>query len=404
MRIGGTSSGGICFTGIGGPRNQCSGRGTHDGCINAEYWDEIADFCTYTGVRLLFDFSGNWFNGAGDWDPSLNVTAHLAYTNQKGYGKTWAWQMGNENMLGHTEPQWADYFRSLKKAMLQFPNIGQTLNGPSSSAHGVFLNLTKDILNIYSYHRYGPDVTPFDMATIKKEDPCGDIRHMVDTTAPGVKVALEESACHPLGGHDGFCNRFVDGFYWIHVLTTAAEKGCHYLHRQDFVGYSFVGSKSGYTLAGPPGWVNSTMNGQLDPHPDWYTMVLFKQLVGLMPLGGVILSGDAAEIADVDPHVWCGATKGTVVFVYSNGHPSDVHVTSVSGINLTPRTEYILTAPNMNMTADAINLNGKLMTVGNDAMLPVYPVPGSVSTTTPLVLPSNSYGFVVFSANLPGCA
>jgi len=224
---------------------------------------------------------------------------------------------------------------------------------------------------------------------------------MVDSIAPGVLLSLEESACHALGGHDGYCNRFIDGFYWIHVLTTAAEKGCHFLHRQDFVGYSFVGSKSGYTLAGPPGWV-SAMDGELNPHPDWYTMVLFKQLVGLMPLGNISLSGDAGEIDDLEAHVWCGTKKGSAVFVYSNGHGSNIHLTSVSGLMLTPRTEYILTAPSL--TADEIYLNGKLMTVGKDAMLPEYPISGSVSTTTPLVLPSMSYGFVVFSGNVPGCA
>jgi len=405
MRIGGTSSGGIVFTGVNGRRNECPAVNGHNGCINAEYWDEIADFVNYTGVRLLFDFSGNWFNAAGDWDPTLNVISQLAYTQAKGYGKNWAWQMGNENMLGHTQEQWGQYFLALKKVMSQFPNIGQTLNGASSSAHDVFLRVVKDVLNIYSYHRYGPDVEPFDMQAIKKEDPCSDIRRMVDSIAPGVLVALEESACHPLGGHDGTCNRFVDGFYWIHVLTSAAERGCHILHRQDFVGYSFVGSVSHYTLAGPPGWVNGKLNGQLDPHPDWYTMVLFKQLVGLMPLGNVSLSGDAGEIADIDPHVWCGSKDGTVVFVYSNGHGSDVHLTSVSGINLNlTRTEYILTAPNNNMTADEIWLNGKQMTVGNDATLPEYPIPGSVSTTVPLVLPKFSYGFVVFNAIVPGCA
>jgi len=140
---------------------------------------------------------------------------------------------------------------------------------------------------------------------------------------------------------------------------------------------------------------------EYNPHPDWYTMVLFKQLVGLMPLGGVGLTGDAGEIGNLDPHVWCGSQKGTVVFIYGNGG-GDVQVTSVSGLNLSPRTEYFLTAPNM--TADEIHLNGNMMTVGTDAMLPEYPIPGKQATSTPLVLPANSYGYVVFNANVPGCA
>jgi hypothetical protein len=314
--------------------------------------------------------------------------------------------MGNEGTGGHTGTQWGEYFIELKKAMAKFPNIGQTLNGASSSVGGTsaqdFVRATKGYLDIYSFHHYGPDIQPpLNMASIKRADPCSGPRKMVDSIAPGVLVALEESACAPLGGHDGVCNRFIDGFYWIHVLTAAAETGCHILHRQDVVGYSFPGMGSGYTLCGPPGWVNSSL-GELNPHPDWYTMVLFKQLVGHMPLGNVTLSGTTAEINDVDPHVWCGSKKGTVVLVYSNAHPEDIKLTSVSGLNLSPRVEYMLTA--QNMTDDVIYLNGKQMTVGTNAMLPEYPIPGRSATTAPLVLPKNSYGFVVFNGNLPGCA
>jgi len=89
-------------------------------------------------------------------------------------------------------------------------------------------------------------------------------------------------------------------------------------------------------------------------------------------------------------------------FIYANSHASDIQLTSVTGINLSPRTEYFLTAPSLD--ADEIWLNGNKMSVGQDAMLPQYPVPGKDATTTPLVLPANSYGFVVFNANVPGCS
>jgi hypothetical protein len=402
LRIGGTASVGIAFTGPNGRRNGCPGHI----CINDQLWDEIADFVSYTGVRLLFDFSGNWYNSAGNWDPTLNVTSQLAYTSQKGYGKNWAWQMGNEGTNGHTGTQWGEFFITLKKAIAEYPNIGQTLNGASSSVGGTsaedFVRTTKGYLDIYSFHHYGPDVKPpFTMKSIKTANPCSGPRQMVDSIAPGVLVALEESACAPLGGHDGICNRFVDGFYYLHTLAAAAETGCHIFHRQDVVGYSFPGLGSGYTLAGPPGWVNST-NGVLQPHPDWYTMVLWKQLVGHMPLGNVTLGGTAAEYDDVDAHVWCGAKKGTVVVIFINGHTSDVHLTSITGLNLAGRTEYILTAPSLD--ADEIHLNGKQLTVGTDAILPQYPIPGNTVSTTPIVLPTNSYGLIVFNANLPGCA
>jgi len=401
LRLGGTASVGIAFTGANGRRNGCPGHI----CINDQYWDEIAAFVSYTGVRLLFDFSGHWFNADNNWDPTINVTSQLAYTSQKGYGKNWAWQMGNEGTNGHTGTQWGDYFIALKKAMAAYPNIGQTLNGASSSVGGTsaedFLKATKGYLDVYSFHHYGPDVQPFNMKSIKQANPCSGVRQTVDSLSPGTLVALEESACAPLGGHDGVCNRFIDGYYYIHTLAAAGETGCHIFHRQDFVGYSFPGLGSGYTLAGPPGWVNSSM-GQLQPHPDWFTMVLWKQLVGLMPLGNVTLAGDAGQIADVDPHVWCGREKGTVIFSYSSASATEIKVTAVNNLSLSGRTEYFLTAPSL--TADEIWLNGKQMTVGTDAMLPEYPIKGNVASSTPIVLPPNSYGFVVFNANLAPCA
>lgn len=142
--------------------------------------------------------------------------------------------------------------------------------------------------------------------------------------------------------------------------------------------------------------------GELNPHPDWYTYILFKQVVGLIPLGSVSVSGNTSEIDDIDPHVWCGSKKGTVVFIYSNAHPTDIHLTSVSGITISPRTEYFLTAPSLD--ADEIYLNGVQMTVGTDALLPQYPIPGNVVSTTPIVIPAMSYGFIVFNADIPACA
>jgi len=239
------------------------------------------------------------------------------------------------------------------------------------------------------------------MKSIKQANPCSGPRKVVDANSPGILLALEESACAPLGGHDGLCNRFVDGYYYIHTLAAAAETGCHIFHRQDVVGYSFTGLGSGYTLAGPPGWYNATVGGVLNPHPDWFTLVLFKQLVGFMPLGNVTLSGTIAEVDDVDPHVWCGSKKGTVVLIYSSGHATDIQLTNVSGVDITTRTEYFLTAPSL--TADEIYLNGKQMTVDANAMLPVYPIPGKDATNTPIVIPANSYGYIVFNANAPGC-
>jgi hypothetical protein len=421
LRLGGTASTGVVWTGVGGRRSPCPG----SICINAEYWDEIHAFLRATGVKLLFDFSGSkWFNASGDWDPNLNATQQMNYTNEKGYTTGFAWQLGNEGTSGRTATQWGQNFVNLKHAMARFPKIGQMLIGPSSSISGAtqeneFLSVTKGALNGFSYHHYGPNITiPPDMKSVRTHTTCHDQRARVDAIDPNTWVVWEESACAPLGGHDGVCNRFASGFYWIHALTIGGELGCDILHRQDIAGYSFPGMGSKYTLAGPPGWANESTWGPLEPHPDWYTTVLFKQLAGLVPLGGVKVTGDAEAVNDVDAHIWCGAegtaAAGKAVFIYSNGHTASVTVQSINGIPLSPRVEFILT-PTANarskppvpsdLQLDEIYLNGVKMTVDSNAMLPVIPVPGhSVSAADPLVLPAFSYGFVQLTAStIPAC-
>ena len=98
--------------------------------------------------------------------------------------------------------------------------------------------------------------------------------------APGLPLYLEEFATQAGGGCDGLSNRFVSGFWFLHTLGLAAERGIARVTRQDFVGWSFASGVSHYPLAGPPGWVSSAANGPPTPHPDYFSTVLFRQLVG----------------------------------------------------------------------------------------------------------------------------
>lgn len=61
--------------------------------------------------------------------------------------------MGNEGTDGRTGTQWGQFFNTFKSAIAQFPGIGHTLNGASSSVGGnsavEFLQATKGNLDIY---------------------------------------------------------------------------------------------------------------------------------------------------------------------------------------------------------------------------------------------------------------
>ena len=106
-------------------------------------------------------------------------------------------------------------------------------------------------------------------------------------------IFVEETASAVVGGCINASDRFIDGFYWLPTIAAVAEAGAAQLNRQDFAGYSFLGRKSNYQLAGPPGWTSDAdpTKSSLTPHPDWYITVLWKQLMGSTALGNVTVNG-----------------------------------------------------------------------------------------------------------------
>ena len=117
-----------------------------------------------------------------------------------------------------------------------------------------------------------------------------------------------------------------------------------------------AGRKSNYVLAGPPGWVTDIVNGTLQasstlvPHPDWYTTVLWKQLMGTTILGNLSVTGGRAE--NISISAWCGKkgehnNGGSVVLAVVNAAsvPVDIEVPSLSlTSSVAHHLEYVLTA------------------------------------------------------------
>jgi len=107
-------------------------------------------------------------------------------------------------------------------------------------------------------------------------------------------------------------------------------------------------------------------------------------------------------------HAWCGTklvSAAGVVLIYINT-AEDVVELSLSGLEATPRVEYVLTPPNGNLTADALFLNGESWSVDEQGNLPVQPVPGkSIPAGGPgISLPGGSYGFLTFDQGTKVCA
>jgi hypothetical protein len=226
----------------------------------------------------------------------------------------------------------------------------------------------------------------------------------------GAPLIVGETATSAHGGCDGLSNRFVAGFTFWFELGTYAELGVAQINRQDLAGFSSETEPSNYVLLGPPGWASGDLG---DPHPDYFSALLFKQLVGRSVLQSGF-SSDAANASEfVDVHIFCAAGGGGgVVLTYFNMGPSEVEFDLPQlGAARVPREEFLLTSSaspdGANITADEIFLNGERMTANSDGTLPVWPIRGHdvAGPEAAFVAPPWSYGAVHFpSAGAAACA
>ena len=89
VRIGGTAADYSWYL----PSSTARGHGTANTIISDATWDSIIAFTKKSGVQLMWDFNGlmRTGSGAGAWNPAVNATAFLAYTNSKYAGMDILW-------------------------------------------------------------------------------------------------------------------------------------------------------------------------------------------------------------------------------------------------------------------------------------------------------------------------
>lgn len=225
----------------------------------------------------------------------------------------------------------------------------------------------------------------------------------------GAPLILGETATSAHGGCANLSNAFVAGFTFMFELGHVAEvPGFVQLNRQDLAGWSSETGPSNYALLGHAGWSNGTVL----THPDYYTALLWKSLVGTRVLASSFSSPDdpVGVNASWDSHVWCAAAgaaaPGAVVVTFVNISPGAVSLTLPSPLAGLPLEVYLLTAPGSAGGGDtggdppaalfdnAVALNGNVLATAADGSLPQWPLPG-VRVVGPVVIPPWSYGFVV---------
>ena len=424
--------------------------------VNDDLWRSIAGFAAASGTSLLWDLNAVDFRTqAGAWDPALNASALFAFTAAEGLNVA-AWELGNEPDIWPkhfgmtvTGTQLAADLRTLQASLVQ-AGLSTALAGPSLATFnapivqsflqgwvasgGGALSLTTHAYPLgpptYAPNSTRPSCSVANYLNLTRVNNIASylgeftasVQQFGDPTA--TRMVLEETASNSLGGCVGFSDRFISGFYWLNILGLVAESGFQQINRQDLAGMSFTASGSQYTLFGPPGWINGS--GLVDgksPHPDYYTSLFFKRLMGVQ-----VLSSSVTGTGSFAAHVWCaastapGAGPGSVTVAYLNAMdaPTTFQVVGGNGVAyaLSPRSEFILSGDsltdstiylNAGSAATKLERSAARLRVNKDGTLPdALAMPSGrlvADGATQLLVPPLSYGFIVLpAANAPACS
>jgi len=436
-------------------------------------WAALCGFASTSGMELLFDLNAVDFRTAGGaWDAGANATALLAQTVAANL-RVAAWELGNEPDL------WSDHFglsvpgqqlgqdlAALQQLTGKY-GLSQRVFGPSFATWNE--SLTQAYLQgwvgagggelgftVHAYPLGEPTYELNNSAGLMPQSPHNpsctvanylNLSRVSDVAAylanfsaavaaygnaSATRLVLEETASSSMGGCVGFSDRFISGFYWLNLLGTVGEAGFQQVNRQDLAGLSFTDGGSQYTLFGPPGWTNGSAGlvSADSPHPDYWTSLLWKKLMGTAVLNSTAALGGTATNGTFVAHVWCTAAgvdpppglegaSGSVTLAFANTAGYSLTVAGIGGAGggvypLSPRREYFLTSSSQGpremqaaLSNYSIYLNNVLLAANGDGSLPgevKYPRGRLQMQDKPLELPPYSYGFVVLGqAGAPAC-
>ena len=179
----------------------------------------------------------------------------------------------------------------------------------------------------------------------------------------------------------------------------------------DFLGWSGIGDVSYYTLTGDPGWsgsyyVDESGNivepQELIPNPDFFTSVLWKNIMGTVVLDLQYGPFSNPMVKGISLHAHCATAlaagvPGAISLAFANTNTEDINIDDMIAKNLgsagcSPRIEYFLTSgDDTDLASRSVRLNG-----ADEVLNAASDLTGRLVTSGPLILPSFSYGFIVF--------
>ena len=217
-------------------------------------------------------------------------------------------------------------------------------------------------------------------------------RAVRDASAPGLPIALGETASYWAGGAANVSNRFGSGFWYLPQLGYLASKGYTTHIRQDLAGANY-------------GLLDLQMEGGAvtgyAPNPDYFTHALWQRVMGHVALAAAVRGGEGdAGCAGVRAWASCAARAAGgggagVALVLVNFCEADAAV-SFPGLG-GARREWALTPGDaaLGLASQAMLLNGEALRLGAEEALPPLRA-REVDGGAPFLLAGRSYAFVAF--------
>ncbi len=178
---------------------------------------------------------------------------------------------------------------------------------------------------------------------------------------PGTKAIIGESALTGGGGVNGTTNAFVSSMWYADWLGFAAKSGVSAVFRETLMGgYYEIVNKTSYL-----------------PNPDAFTMALFSRLMGPEVLGLELNVSASASVPNATEmlrgYAHCSRAVGGATLLLINIASATEFVVTVgaSDASIDGRAEWHLTAPDGDIHAKAMELNGVGLTLeSNNTAMP----------------------------------
>ncbi|KAJ7547497.1 hypothetical protein O6H91_08G088500 [Diphasiastrum complanatum] len=415
--------------------------GFSDGCLPMSRWDALNKFFQKTGVLIAFGLNalyGRETNTSQRWDSS-NARDFINYTASKGY-PIQAWELGNElsgSGVGTSIPvsQYATDMKTLR-AIVDTIYSGWG-NKPLVVAPDGFFDANwfqqllqrtgSKVVDVLTFHIYnlGPGVSTDLVDKILNPSYLSQAagtfqstKQILQNSGPWAQAWVGEAGGAYNSGHHLVTDAFVFGFWYLDQLGTAAKYDTKVYCRQSLIGGNY-------------GLLDHTT---FQPNPDYYSALLWKQL-----MGPDVLSASVNGTSYLRAYAHC--SKGdsqSITVLLLNLSNSTQYIVKISfsdvtlrGVNLnsnsqssskaasagaagkmdkatntsanTQRLEYHLTAPKGNLNSQEVQLNGIILQINADGNLPVLK-PATVDASELLIVAPTSIVFLQLPGiSLPAC-